>query len=90
MRKESNIIYKGIIKTILNESSECKLEILNCEWGAQTIDRQSTMDKSCAAAERKDMNKNHIGRQSQNVESSIFSFDGKICFSFGDRFKRSD
>jgi hypothetical protein len=53
----------------MNESQDCKLEVLNYEWEAQTIDQQSTVDMSCAAAERKDMNKNHIGRHSQDVES---------------------
>jgi hypothetical protein len=36
---------------------------------------------SCAAAERKDMNKNHIGRQSQDVESFYNSVDGNICLA---------
>jgi hypothetical protein len=44
-----------------------------------TIDRQSIVDMSCTAAERKDMNKNHIGRQSQDVESFYYSIHGTIC-----------
>jgi hypothetical protein len=57
------------------------LEILDCECGAQTIDRQSTVDMSCAAAEHKDMNRNHIEMQSQDVESLVISFNGKTCLA---------
>jgi hypothetical protein len=81
IRKGSNVIYKGIIKSKINEPRDRRLEILNCECEAQTIDRQSTVDMSCAAAERNDMNKNHIGRQSQEVESLSISFDVKTCFA---------
>jgi hypothetical protein len=64
-KKESNLIYKGIINSKINKPREPKLEILNCECEAQTINRQSTVDMSCATAECKDMNKNHIRRQTQ-------------------------
>jgi hypothetical protein len=30
-RKEANIVYKGIIETKMNESQDCKLEVLNYE-----------------------------------------------------------
>jgi hypothetical protein len=55
------------------------LEILDCECRAQTIDHQSIVDMPCAAAEHKDMNKNHISRQSQDVESLIISLEGKFA-----------
>jgi hypothetical protein len=63
---------------------------LDRECEAQTIDRQSTVDKPLVAAVHKDMNKNHIGMQSQGVESINVSIDGKKLFSFGNRFKKSD
>jgi hypothetical protein len=45
------------------------------------FNHDSTIDVSCAAAEGKDMNKNHIGRQSHVVESFSISVDGNTCFA---------
>jgi hypothetical protein len=38
-----------------------------------------TIDMSCGAAERKDMNKNHISRQCQDVECFYYLIHGTIC-----------
>jgi hypothetical protein len=80
-KKEKNIIYKGLIKSRLGEPREGKLEILDRECETQTIDRQSTVDKPLMAAAHIDMNKNHIGNQSQGVERNYNLFDGKTCLA---------
>jgi hypothetical protein len=79
VRKEKEVIYKGIISPKINEPPERKLEILNCECEAQTINGQSIVDMSYAAVEHNDMNKNHIGRQCQDVESFCYSIHGTTC-----------
>jgi hypothetical protein len=43
-----------------------------------TFSYNSTVDVPCVAAECKEMNKNHIDRQSQDVESFIKSVHGTI------------
>jgi hypothetical protein len=50
---------------------------LDRECEEQVKDGQSTVDKPLVAAEQVDMNKNHIGKQSQGVENNYNSFDGK-------------
>jgi hypothetical protein len=76
-KKEKKIIYKGLINSKAVEPRRCKVEALDRECEKQVVDRQSTVDKPLVTAEHNDMNKNHIGRQSQGVESNINLFDGK-------------
>jgi hypothetical protein len=72
-------MYGCNITSDLNGSRELRSKNLDCECLAQAIDRHSTVDAPCAAAERKDMNKNHIGRQIQDVECILLFCDGKTC-----------
>jgi hypothetical protein len=76
---KENIIFKGFISSKPRETQRSKSELLDRECEVQTIDRQSTVDKPLVASVHKDMNKNHIGRQSQGVESSYLLFDRKSC-----------
>jgi hypothetical protein len=47
--------------------------------GNLAFNYDSTVDKPLVAAEHKDKNKNHIGRQSQGVEGFNFSIHGTNC-----------
>jgi hypothetical protein len=78
-RKETNWMNENLVDINLIEPREHKSGNLDCECVAQTIDHHSTVVVPCAAAERKDMNKNHIGRQIRDVERFNLSCDGKTC-----------
>jgi hypothetical protein len=69
-------IRKAFKKKMVNQRSSGKA-VQKCRELA--FNHDSTVDVSCAAAERKDMNKNHIGRQSQNVESYLNSVYETTC-----------
>jgi hypothetical protein len=75
-KKEKQIIYKGLINSKAIEPRERKLEALNRECEEGVVNRQSNVNKPLIAAEQEDMNKNHISRQSQGVESKNISLDG--------------
>jgi hypothetical protein len=76
-KKETKIIYKSLINSKAIEPRERKLEALNRECEGEVVDPQSMVDKPLVATEHEDMNINHIGRQSQGIESKNISFDGK-------------
>jgi hypothetical protein len=44
-----------------------------------TFNHDSTVGKSLVAAAHDDMNKNQIGKQSQDAESNVLSIHGKTC-----------
>jgi hypothetical protein len=68
-------VYKGLIKPRTIEPGE-RVDQRNSEDSVQrckdlTFDHDSTVDESLVAAEHVDMNKNHIGKQSQGVKCNI-------------------
>jgi hypothetical protein len=81
VNKERNILYKGLTNSRINIVQKRRLDVMDCECEAQTIDRQSTVDKPLVAAVHDDMDKIHIGRQNQGVESNYLSFDGITCLA---------
>jgi hypothetical protein len=82
-KKEKETIYKGQIKSTSIKPRE-RVDQRNSENSAQrckehTFDHDSTVDESLVAAEHVDMNINHIGKQSQDIERNEILIHGNTC-----------
>jgi hypothetical protein len=81
LKKEVELIIKGQGKKCYSEPSERRSETEDFECQGQTIYHHSNVDKPCAAADTKVRSTILNGRQSQVVESTNLSIDGKICLN---------
>jgi hypothetical protein len=80
LKERRRFIYKE--ETFVEEMvNQCNSEetVQRCE--NLTFNHDSTVDEPLVAAEHKDMNKNHIGRQSQDVKRNEYLFDEKSCLA---------
>jgi hypothetical protein len=90
-KKEEPIIYKGLINERKIDQRNSENSVRKCEY--LTFDHDFTVDEPLVAAEYNDMNKNHIGKQSQGIESIQISIHGTkfetseiVQFNMGDEF----
>jgi hypothetical protein len=82
-KKEKETIYKGLIKSKSNGPRE-RVDQRNSGSSVQrckdpTFNHDSTVDESLVAAEHVDMNTNHIGKQSQDIELNEILIHGNTC-----------
>jgi hypothetical protein len=67
-----------LIEEMVNQRSSKEVEQ---KCGSSTFNHDSTVDEPLVAAEHEDMNKNHIGRQSQGVGRNIILDHGTKCLN---------
>jgi hypothetical protein len=81
-KKPNETIYKdGENKICFAKPQEQRLEVLDCECEAQTIDHFSNIYELCPATEDDNLNHIQIRRQRQVVESSDLLEDETICLN---------
>jgi hypothetical protein len=81
VRKDPKVgdpICNDFVEEVVNQRNSRKVE-QRC--GSNTFDQDSAVDEPLVAAEYNDMNKNHIGKQSQGDERNIISVHGTRCLN---------